>query len=430
MGLPDSTAQSEQSVPHVSASQISTYRLCPRKWGFNKLDGIKPPENKYAERGKAVHALLENWLKDGVPIDVSTEYGKIAAAGLKFLPAPGTGLVEHTFTFATQIATYLGLWDLWEPAQATEEPWHVTSRVIDHKTTSDFKWLKLPDELRKDPQVVLYAVAAAAMAENENTHIELNWVYYRANAKKPGARKVQLHVLPQNMELPPRPKDVLPEHYGSMDYQELSERFSEIEQTAAELLEHHRQGRRGADLEYNVEACNAYGGCPYRGEPCKLTIGQMIRGAMAQEETLAERMAAAQAAKHKSAGSGTNGASAPAAAAPAAGGGDLAAKMKAANAASAASTEAKTEAAAETTAAAAQSAPAAVNPPESTKTPPTETPELPPGKIVQEPAMITIRDHFAAAALQGLIAARDATDAATAAKAAYKFADAMLKARG
>jgi hypothetical protein len=421
---------------HVSASQIGTYRLCPRKWGFEKLDGIKPPPGPYAERGTAVHGVLERWLDHGEPIDATTEYGKIAAAGLKFLPPPGTGLVEHMFRLVSKTAVYVGLWDLWEPAEVSEHQelafpeTVVTSRVHDHKTTSDFKWIKLIEELRKDPQANLYAISAAKMGAGvnrsaEEIHIELNWIYYRANEKRPGARKVQLHVLPEGMELPPRPADVLPEHYGSMDYPELADRFGELEHTASVLLDHRRQGRSGTDLEYNVDACNAFGGCPYRGDPCKLTMGQLIRGHMAQEDSLAERMSKAAAAKAEAGG---NGASAPAATpttptAPA-GDVDLGARMAAAAKADA-SPEAKAEASATTGAAAAQAQPAAVNPPESSKPVPP-----PQATTVAGFKLFALRDYFAGQAMQSLLTIPLGTDGESIAQKAYAQADAMLKVRG
>lgn len=417
---------------HVSASQISTAGLCLRKWGIEKLDGVKSPPGKYAERGLGVHGVLEGWLDKGEPIDPDTEYGKIAAPGLKFLPPPGTGLVEQQFELRTGTAIYKGLFDLYEPPQAAVEGQEaafpevvVKSVVTDHKTTSDFKWMKLPEDLRKDPQANIYAAAAAAMGAQEHTHVELNWIYYRANASKPGARKVQLHVLPEGMTVPERPADVRPEHYGAMSYGELGERFDAVEQMASVLLDARRQGVRGADLEYNPEACNAFGGCPFRGVQCQLSMGQLIRGHMAQEQTLAERMQAQL--KAKSEGTPAPAADAAAPSTPTTptngNGGDLAARMAAAAASNAASPEAKAEAKATTTAAAAQAAPPAVNPPESAKPVP---PQSGPAKQPDSPGL---RDQFAAAALQGLIAARDATDAKVAATTAYRFADAMLKAR-
>ena len=55
----------------MSASQIDTARLCLRKWGYQKLDKLLTPPNKYAARfkwlaeaGSAVP--LEKPVSDGV----------------------------------------------------------------------------------------------------------------------------------------------------------------------------------------------------------------------------------------------------------------------------------------------------------------------------------------------------------------------------
>jgi len=272
------------SSNRISATQIGTYRLCPRKWGWNKLDGVPAPPNKYAERGLRVHKAAERWLEKGIPVDMDTEEGKIITPGLKFLPPPGTGLTEHMFNFATETAVYTGLWDLLvlpqKPFDSNEIP---SVSVIDHKTTSDFKWMKKVSDLRTDPQAIIYAVAAGAGVFQHygvNPYIVLNWIYYRANAKKPGARKVTLYVLPDDAR-EVQQKDT--KTVGAMSWSELMEQFADIEVTAAELLEHRRQGHKAIDLPYNIAGCKAFGGCPYAGNPCRLNFKDVLEGHMKQD---------------------------------------------------------------------------------------------------------------------------------------------------
>lgn len=289
----------------ISATQVDTYRLCPRKWGWKMLNWIKTPPNKYAERGNRLHRVAERWLEKGTPADVDTEEGKIFIPGIKFLPPPGTGLTERQFTFATDTAIYIGLWDLFIPLVARDLQDYILYQqlpsvpVYDHKSTTDFKWMKKAEELCKDPQAVIYAVAAGAGIHQRwgaVPRVCLNWIYYRANANKPGARRVQLYVLPEGDFAPPKPSDVPDAYFGALHYPELMETFAGIEATAAELLEHRRQRHKAMDLEYNVEGCNAFGGCPYRDNPCKLSFSETIRGHMAQKDNIVERARAAQAA--------------------------------------------------------------------------------------------------------------------------------------
>ena len=78
----------------VSASQIATYRDCARKWWYQSILGLQTPQNASAALGEAVHAQLEKYLNDGTPPDAEKPAGRIAAAGLKFLPTPGTVFTE------------------------------------------------------------------------------------------------------------------------------------------------------------------------------------------------------------------------------------------------------------------------------------------------------------------------------------------------
>jgi hypothetical protein len=297
----------------VSPSQIATYRLCPRKWGWDKLNGIKAPPNAFAEKGNRVHAVGASWSEDGTEIDLNTEEGKIFAPGVKYLPPPGVGLVEQTFRFRTSIASYIGIWDLLVPTSVDGELLSPTMlpQVYDHKTTSDFKWMKHAAELMEDVQSNIYAIAAlaASRAFFEQFEIapraQLNWIYYRANEKRPGARHVQLYVLPDGHAIPDRPKGVARENFGVLYESVLMKNFAGIEQTAQEMLDHRRAKRKAMDLDINVTGCNAYGGCFYRGTPCKLTTSQVIRGHMDQQQSLAEKMKKSQEAKKAGAAAST-----------------------------------------------------------------------------------------------------------------------------
>jgi hypothetical protein len=273
---------------HVSASQVETFDLCERKWGLNKLDGHPNKSNQYAQRGHAVHHDLELWQRDGTPIDLSTDSGKIASAGLRFLPRPSTHDVEDYFLLRTATATYKGLKDLRSGASPIVA-------VYDHKTTVNFKWMKTPEKLRSNVQANLYAVDEVQRAASEGRHverIELNWIYYLANPEKPKARKVQLHVLPdKNTAVPECPSNVEKAHFGIMYYDELYENFAKIEHTAARMVQLYADHPKAMDLPYNADACQAYGGCPYYKEQCTLTLGERIRS-MEQQQSLSEKMKA------------------------------------------------------------------------------------------------------------------------------------------
>lgn len=285
----------------VSASQIADYRDCPRKWGFRKLDRVKGKKNRFASRGDDVHAVLEGWLRDGEPIP-NTDAGKIARAGLKFLPAPHTGDVEQEFRFET-IAAFTGKKD-WRRRKDIH-----MSKVLDHKSTSGFEWVKVAEDLREDPQALTYGYHEMIEADHDlDLVVELDWVYYLANPKRPRALKVSLRVIPEGAPEPSRPDDVRPEHFGVMRHSELRSGFANIEKTALMMLGHHAAGHHAMDLEYKLSACEKYGGCPYRGDPCRLKLSQQMRGHMEQEQNkMAQRMRDALAKRRAEKGAPANG---------------------------------------------------------------------------------------------------------------------------
>ena len=411
-----------RAAHRISPSQIETYRLCPRKWAFDKLDGIPRASNKYAARGTAVHAILEEWQRDGKAVDLSTEEGKIASAGLKFLPQPGTHATEYGFVFDSGRAVYHGIMDL------RGKPTFPIQSIWDHKTTTSFNWMKTPEVLRRDPQANIYAKAVLHECAQLGLEIgqgfdriEQNWIYYLADPGKPRSRKVQLHVIrDEHSRMPVRPPEVEKEHFGVMTLGELEERFEEIEVTSQEILELYRTQPKAMEVQYNALACSAFGGCPYAGTACVLSLKERIRNMEANSEvkslSLAEKIRAklaagppATAAAEPSTDSATNvtaPAAAPIAPAPSGQGPSIHKKIGAPKTAAAAPVEGR------------------VNPP-----------EAPQPQREMSAATSDARTQIAAQAMQGLVASRvysveDNRYAVKIAAEATKLADALLAALG
>jgi hypothetical protein len=272
-----------------SATKIADKRLCKRKYAWSVLDGIPRAPNPAAELGTRVHEILERWLRDGTVIDSSTLEGSIAASGVQHLPIAGTHVaVEEWIQLETDVAIYNGKVDL-----SYVNPETGRCVVHDHKTTSDLGWAKDEAELRKDPQSIIYA--AETMARQGVDEVELAWVYHTTKGKRK-SKKVHLVITRDEVEAG----------------------LKEVDTDAAEMLDWHARGLKAMDLEPTVTACEAFGGCAFRGH-CNLTVRDLRKASMAQETTLeklkrekAERAAAA------SGGVPANGASGPAAPAPAA----------------------------------------------------------------------------------------------------------------
>ncbi len=254
-----------------SASQITTFRTCARKWAWDKIEGKRQPENKYAERGKQIHSILEAWLEHGTPIDTTTEYGAIAASGVEHLPPPGTSQVEQEFYLRGEHADYLGYVDC--GFIDTDK----TPVILDHKTTSNLSYAKTAEDLLVDPQAMIYA--KVAFDEVDHHEVELRWVYYLTTGAK-RSKKVSLKVVKDHVE----------------------KQFAEIEATAAHMNEIRVSGKKAKDLPPNPAHCSAYGGCPYVND-CSLTSAETMKGWI-MHETWMEKM------KKKQAGTATS-ASAP-----------------------------------------------------------------------------------------------------------------------
>jgi hypothetical protein len=294
--MPEQFDRAFRNAHRISPSQTETYELCRRKWAFEKIEKRPKPPNKYAETGLEAHGVLELWQRDGRAIDLSTPIGKIVAPGLKFLPQPGTHRTEHNFIFDTGRVMFHGRMDL--RGQLTDR----VQTVWDHKTTSSFNWLKTPEVLRRDAQAVIYAKATLEEAKRHGLSlgfaldcIELNWIYYLVNPERPRSRKVQLNVVrDEHSRKPQCPSDVRPEHFGVMTLEELEQRFAEIEEIGVEMLSHFYNKVKATDLPYNIAGCGAFGGCPYRDNPCTLTLAERIDAMEAKNEatnlTLAQKI--------------------------------------------------------------------------------------------------------------------------------------------
>jgi hypothetical protein len=242
---------------YISASEIEVFDLCPRKWAFGYVEGLRPPPNDSAALGTRVHAILEKWLKDGTPPDTWTPEGEIAASGLHFLPAPRTPtlVTEEKFHFASQRAWYTGFKDFrYRDANGL-------LHVGDHKTTKAFTWAKSLDEILCHSQALIYAVDEFRKNPNDD-RLALDWIYYRTT----GSRKAE-----------PR--------FQIVSRQTVAELFfTHVDPVAGEITKlHHEVPSDASALDFTPDfrACNAFGGCPFLSI-CNPTPTQRVQATMTQ----------------------------------------------------------------------------------------------------------------------------------------------------
>jgi len=244
------------TVPLVSASQISLYRECNRKWGHRYLSGLKTPQHPSAALGTEVDdTQLQPYLREGRPLDFSRTSGYIAAPGLVLLPDPKTHDLEVQKHFilpspSTTDYAYQGYIDLWLPRGGLPGLASKIPTVVDFKTTGNWKYAKTKTQLANDVQAQLYA--AWAMHETGLDVVYLAWTYFATKGKYQ-AKRVHLPVMRSHVDA----------------------QLRSIDDTATEMFEVRKASPDPLELTPNPEMCGAYGGCPYSAR-CNLSPSENV----------------------------------------------------------------------------------------------------------------------------------------------------------
>jgi len=258
----------------VSPSQFNTFADCKRQWWFQSVLGLSTPQRPSAALGEAVHAQLETYLDTGKQPD-DTEAGRIARAGLSLLPAPGvvwtevsmsshkredrqkaalSGVPEMTLA-GVRVNGFIDVLDL-----SGERP-----LVLDHKTTSNLQYAKTADQLRDDPQMVLYGSFALSVADHMSLEVD---------------RVDTGHVVYLTKGAPLARKTVV-----TLDRDHLSKERARLAGTVEEM-KGYATVRDPDSVPGEPTSCNKYGGCHFRDKCAAL-------GALsASPTTFAERFRA------------------------------------------------------------------------------------------------------------------------------------------
>lgn len=269
---------------YFSPSQIENFDTCQRKWVFKSLLRLEAPQARSAALGDAVHAELERYYKGG-DIEFTSEAGYIAEAALKHLPPPGEFIKpERKWSLLWKGNHYLGRVDL------TDESGHAAGliKIIDHKTTKDLKWAKTVGQLMTDPQAMLYGLEA--MAHYELPKVTLFWNYVTtAKPYKTQPTLVEVssaHVVEQCNRI--RENSVIP-----------MMQLIPAHKLKKELVANEDDATRVLSVKPNPEACDAYGGCPFKSRCRDLGATQRVGALMNQkiQDMIKAKKAAAAAKK-------------------------------------------------------------------------------------------------------------------------------------
>jgi CRISPR/Cas system-associated exonuclease Cas4 (RecB family) len=232
-------------MEHVSASQVTQFLDCPRKWYLRYVMGFKTPQGPAQLLGSNVHKSLEHFLKTGEILD--NEWRAYVEAAKDYLEHREDQLIEQKFTLPTFPGgpIWLGYIDL---LIDIEPP-----IVHDHKTTSDFRYAKTPEEMEKDTQLCSYArwvqeEQLKHLGRSTNVVARLLYLHTRRKTKAKRVRLVETTLTPERVhEIWNRDLEVVRRMI-------VAEQVDNVE-----------------DLLPTTTSCGKYGGCPYRTK-CGLVV--------------------------------------------------------------------------------------------------------------------------------------------------------------
>lgn len=270
------------SQPHVSASQITQFRACQTRWYIQSVQGRKSPPSLGPLKGSAVHALAEyrqnngHWPIDPGPV-VLPFWPEIVALAptldfavfVQHALAMAQALMQkaHTvfgkFPSDTEAEAVIEVDDFALPLVGRADLILPGIAVIDWKTTKHFKYIKKPEQLLSDPQVIAYVLALSAQPTLKPLPFHH---FYVCTEGAIDVRHTLTELTPSQLKL------------GK----------NQLEADVAQMAE-----LRSIPLENvpkNTAACDTFGGCPWRSEcfppPAGISGGSMSSAFAARRASL------------------------------------------------------------------------------------------------------------------------------------------------
>lgn len=236
----------------ISSGDPSQDGGCERRYYYKYVLGKKEPSRKSQEIGEEGHKRIENYLRTGKKALLRTEL-----AGLEFIPDPkiGTLLIEHPITAGLDTSLVkaaeiplVGYMDcvvdaggrhIRSDGEAGYDPKN-SIEINDWKFTSDFRWAKDGPSLADTVQMLSYARWGFETFTDDIEWIRLSHVYFRTRGSPAAQKSTTLA------------------NRGAVE-----KRWSRVEERARVLL-HVVQEIDVDNVDPNLKACDAYGGCPHR----------------------------------------------------------------------------------------------------------------------------------------------------------------------
>lgn len=248
---PPLTTPTEDEPFTFSASGISTARGCMRKAAYRYVLGLTTPANASAALGSKIHKEMEDWfVEKRVPMLAPTKRLLPLAPN----PTHDGVLVEHPFRLLLPVGVARGFIDLVvprpDPKRMPAGDWSPDRpAVFDWKSTSNLAYAKTETDLLKDPQAVLYGVAARLVIAPKVSavpEVDLQWTY--TTTRGADSRPVRVR---QTLTI-------------------LEDGLAEVIATAEEMAKTFAEAAPFGSVDgtpYDLRECDKYGGCPHR-EAC------------------------------------------------------------------------------------------------------------------------------------------------------------------
>lgn len=243
--MPPTSPTPKRQMRNASATQISTFELCARKWFWQWPLGQRPEPSRGMLLGRELHGQAERYLRDGIEPEHA-----LVQLGRPHLPLPKTPdvLIEQRISIDDGPVPTIGYIDVLDLSGSV-------ARVIDHKFISSLRWAKSSAELRANTQMNIYGLWAAreyGLAELELWH--LSYQTRGAPRCQPSHTRMSRERLEANWE-------------GALT--------SIKEMHALSLSANAPEDAPGKASAPNHAACMAYGGCPFLSQCAAIEGGRL-----------------------------------------------------------------------------------------------------------------------------------------------------------
>lgn len=221
-------------MKHVSASQVSTFRRCKRRWHWEYVGGHKQPPTPSQALGTAIHSAMEHYVQTG---EIKTTVDGIEVE--KFVRALSQH-VEHDTTIEVERSIELKTFPKGPKWVGYIDYWDTQGTIRDYKTTSNLRYAKTPHELENDIQSCAYAYAWL-LHHPERDSVRVVFTYAETRNKKTKTTEVEVNITRQHAEA--AWQDAL------SDVRDMVKLY---------------KNKDSLSVDANPEACNDYGGCPHK----------------------------------------------------------------------------------------------------------------------------------------------------------------------